>query len=198
MKIFYKYSFIVFFIVFFDQLTKLLVHYNMELGALGQIKLIGNWLKIYYILNPGMAFGIQFGFKFGKLFLTLGRIIACFFIGRFIYKRTLSENKFNIETLGWVFVLAGAIGNVIDSTFYGILLNNSCEGSLFEIFHGQVIDMIYFDLFVYKFPKWIPFIGSNIFSCFPIFNIADTFVSIGIGLFLLKKFLERNNKQNLY
>lgn len=71
--------------IFVDQLTKMLVHFHMEMGSPGQISLVGDWLKLHYTLNPGMAFGIQFGFKYGKILLTLGRVIATIFILKHIY-----------------------------------------------------------------------------------------------------------------
>ena len=183
---------IVFIAIVLDQVSKILIHKYLNMGANGHIKVIGNWLKIYYTLNPGMAFGLKFGFKYGKLFLTLGRIFASFFILFYIINEANKESRsYSIKLISWSLILGGAIGNVIDSTFYGIIFDNAPYGSPMRLFHGQVIDMIFFDLFIYYFPSWIPFIGGSYFHCFPIFKLADTFISCGIFLIIIKNYFSK-------
>lgn len=179
-----KYTALIVFIILLDQAAKIWVHFNMPIGALGQIKLVGNWLKLYHILNPGMAFGIKFGFKYGKLFLTVGRLVASAFI--VVYIRSLLKKSEGCKTvIAWSLILAGAVGNVIDSVFYGVLFGNAPQGALSPWMHGQVIDMIYIDIVTFKMPDWMPFFYGQYVKAFPIFNIADVAITFGVILLLL-------------
>lgn len=181
-----KSIFLILFIILLDQATKLWVHFNMPLGAAGQIKLIGNWLKLYHVLNPGMAFGIQFGFVYGKFILTIGRIIASILIGFYINSLIKKSSKCSLLIIAWSFVLGGAIGNVIDSTFYGVLFGNAPGNVISPWMHGQVIDMIYIDLWTFKMPIWMPFFSGQYVRALPIFNVADVAITLGVVLILLK------------
>jgi signal peptidase II len=166
-----------------DQASKLLVHKYMEPGFSGQIALIGNWLKLHYVLNPGMAFGMQLGHEYGKLFLTLFRLVAMVAIGGYmIHLAKVGASKGLLWALAMI--LAGAVGNVIDSTFYGVLLDNAPYGSPTPWFHGQVIDMIFVDFWEGFIPDWVPVWGGQYYST-PIFNIADSCIFLGVCSILI-------------
>lgn len=166
-----------------DQLSKLLVYKYMSPGFSGQILLIGNWLKLHYVLNPGMAFGMQLGHEYGKLFLTLFRLVAMIAIGWYLVRLARSGAS---RGLLWALsmILAGAVGNVIDSTFYGVLLDNAPYGSPTPWFHGQVIDMIFVDFWEGFIPDWVPLWGGQYYST-PIFNIADSCIFLGVCSILI-------------
>ncbi|AQG80768.1 lipoprotein signal peptidase [Spirosoma montaniterrae] len=165
-----------------DQGVKLAVHYYMAPGFAGQIKLIGDWLKLHYVLNPGMAFGMQLGYEYGKLLLSVFRLFAMFGIG---YYLVYLAHRGAPNGLLWAMamILAGAVGNVIDSTFYGVFLNNAPYGSPTPWFHGQVIDMIFVDVWEGFIPEWVPVWGGQYYST-PIFNVADSCIFIGVCLIL--------------
>ncbi|WP_221390126.1 lipoprotein signal peptidase [Dyadobacter sp. NIV53] len=166
-----------------DQISKILVYKYMEPGFSGQIALIGNWLKLHYVLNPGMAFGMQLGHEYGKLFLTLFRLVAMFAIGWYLIHLARSGAA---KGLLWALsmILAGAVGNVIDSTFYGVLFDNAPYGSPTPWFHGQVIDMIFVDFWEGFVPDWVPVWGGQYYST-PIFNIADSCIFVGVCSILI-------------
>ncbi len=171
-------------IIALDQAVKMLVHFNMDLGLAGQIKILGDWFKLHYTLNPGMAFGLELGSDNGKLFLTTFRIgavgaIAYYLI--FLYKKNVHQGLLWCMAL----ILGGAVGNVIDSTFYGVLLDNAPYGSSTPWFHGQVVDMFYFDIWEGLLPEWIPGLGGQYYSLWPIFNIADASIFCGVAVILI-------------
>lgn len=178
-----KYLLLSLLLIIIDQASKVLVHIYMEPGFSGQIPLIGDWLKLHYVLNPGMAFGMQLGHEYGKLFLTLFRLVAmtviCWYL---IHLVKAGAPKGLLWSLS--FILAGAIGNVIDSTFYGVLFDNAPYGSTTPWFHGQVIDMIFVDFWEGFIPEWVPLWGGEYYST-PIFNIADSCIFLGVCSILI-------------
>jgi signal peptidase II len=180
-----KYFLVALLVIIIDQTSKLLVYKYMYIHQ--EVNVLGDWFRIHYLLNPGMAFGIRWENEFGKLALTLFRILAMFGIGYYLVKMV---NK-GVHA-GFLFcmalILGGALGNVIDSTFYGVFLNNAPFDSPTKWFHGQVIDMLYFPLFSTTLPEWVPLRGGGEFSFFdPVFNIADSSIFIGVAIILLRQ-----------
>jgi signal peptidase II len=194
---YYKYYLLSLGIIILDQTVKMLVHFNMELGSIGQIPVFGDWFKLHYTLNPGMAFGLQIGSEYGKLVLSLFRLAAM--VGIALYLRILVKKGVH-EGLLWctALILGGAIGNVIDSTFYGVFLNNAPADAPTRWFHGQVIDMFYLDVWEGILPEWIPVIGGEFYSLWPIFNVADASIFVGVAVILMmqrKFFAEKESEQ---
>lgn len=192
----YKYFLIAVAVIFLDQTSKLLVHKYMYLHQ--EINVIGEWFRLHYLLNPGMAFGIRWNNEFGKLALTVFRIAAMFGIGYYLWK--MSRKEANAGFL-WcmALILGGAVGNVIDSTFYGVLLNNHPVGSPTPWFHGQVIDMLFFPIFEFYIPDWVPFKGGEYFLFFsPVFNVADSSIFIGVVIILIfqRKFFKVHHDES--
>jgi signal peptidase II len=186
-----KYFLLTFFLIALDQVVKLWVHFNMEMGIAGQIEVFGEWFKLYYTLNPGMAFGMQFGSEYGKLGLSLFRLVAMFFIAYYLYK--LAKEKTHPGVLwSMAAVLAGAIGNLIDSLFYGVWLGNAPYNAISPWFHGQVVDMFYIDIWEGRVAEWVPLWGGDYISLWPIFNIADAAIFCGVAVILIfqKKFFK--------
>lgn len=191
-----KYFLLTFFLIALDQAVKLWVHTNMEMGIAGQIEVFGDWFKLYYTLNPGMAFGMQFGSEYGKLGLSLFRLVAMFFIAYYLYK--LAKEKTHSGVLwSMAAVLAGAIGNLIDSIFYGVWLNNAPYNAISPWFHGQVVDMFYIDIWEGRVADWVPLWGGDYISLWPIFNIADAAIFTGVAVILIfqKKFFKAVKKE---
>jgi len=178
-----KYLLIVVGVIALDQTTKLLVHKYMALHQ--EVNVIGEWFKLHYLLNPGMAFGIRWDNEFGKLALTAFRIIAMVGIGFFL-ARSVRQGAHKGFLICLAMILGGAVGNVIDSTFYGVFLNNAPFTSHTPWFHGQVIDMLFFPIFEFYWPEWVPGVGGNYFMFFsPVFNIADSAIFLGVASILI-------------
>ena len=187
----YQFFYLAFFLIFLDQFIKLLVHYNMPLYS--EISLIGNFIKLHHIENPGMAFGINFDFKYTKLILTLFRLFASVVIGMYL-KYIIAKNFNKTFILSTTMIFSGAVGNVIDSVFYGILLNNSPKNAPFELFNGQVVDMFFIDIWEGYLPSYIPILGDSFISLWPVFNVADSLIFIGVFILIIfqKTFFNSN------
>jgi len=198
MKKYWKFYLIALSVIALDQFTKLWIHFNIELGGADQISLLGGWVKILYTLNPGMAFGVKFGFKYGKLALTTFRILAsCVMIWyiREMVRASANKISFFSPLLGWSLILGGAIGNLLDSIFYGIFLGNAPFDAPMTWFHGQVIDMIFVATNKIYLADWIPYIGGHYLPPYPVFNIADSFICIGAGWIFLQVILHSKKQK---
>lgn len=178
-----KYFLFALLLIALDQASKLLVHHYMSPGFAGQIRIIGDWLKLYYVTNPGMAFGMQIDHEYGKLFLTVFRLGAMVFIAWYMIKLA---QKGASSGLLWAMsmILAGAIGNLVDSIFYGVLIGNAPYGSPTPWFHGQVIDMVFVDFWEGFVPEWVPVWGGQYYTT-PIFNFADACIFVGVCIILV-------------
>lgn len=174
-----------------DQLLKFWIKTNMFLGQ--EFKIF-DWFIIHFTENNGMAFGLEFGGDTGKIILSLFRIIVI--VWGFSYITTLTKSKLPnglLIALGLVF--GGAIGNIIDGVFYGVLFNDSYNqiaeflpavGGYSTFLMGKVVDMFYFPLINTHFPNWLPFFGGEHFIFFrPVFNIADAGISVGMFMLIL-------------
>lgn len=180
---------VVFLVLLVDQVSKIWVKTNM---ALYDVIDITGWFKIYFVENPGMAFGIE---AIGKLFLSIFRIIAVSAIVVFLARIIRDNFKTGFITC-IALVLAGASGNIIDSIFYGVFFEASYPGHIAaavpfgegyaSLLHGKVVDMFYFPLIEGTFPKWVPFVGGDDFLFFRfIFNVADAAISVGVALLII-------------
>ncbi|MDO4735506.1 MAG: lipoprotein signal peptidase [Bacteroidia bacterium] len=187
-------SLLVVLLLVIDQVIKFVVKLNMSLGE--SIPVFGNWFQICFIENNGMAFGMQFGGVLGKLALTLFRVVLIGFI--IFYLRKLIKRAW-VPTgalVGLTLILVGAIGNVIDCIFYGVIFDASTPfqvaqflpegGGYAPLLFGKVVDMFYFPLIESTFPSWLPIWGGEDFIFFaPVFNFADSCISIGVVYLLL-------------
>ena len=164
-------------IIIIDQVVKTWVRTHMILGE--EIRFLGDRGMLHYTENNGMAFGMELGGEFGKLLLTLFRIVAVCGIGYgLVYLIKHKYHRGLIMNVALIF--AGAMGNIIDSTFYGVIYQQE------SLFHGRVVDMFYFPLLSGIFPPWLPIWGGEAFVFFrPVFNVADAAISIGVVMILL-------------
>ena len=183
---------IVVLVLLVDQILKIWIKTNMTLGE--EFPVIGHWFIIHFVENNGMAFGFEFGGEYSKIFLSLFRVFAVFGIGWYILK--LVKKDISMGFIACVsLIFAGAIGNIIDSAFYGLIFNESngqvstlfpAGGGYASFLHGRVVDMFYFPLISGVYPDWVPFAGGSDFQFFrPVFNVADSAISVGIFSIIL-------------
>ena len=184
---------IVLIILVLDQTLKILVKTHMTLYQ--QIPFLGNWGILHFVENNGMAFGLSLPGSFGKILLTSFRIVAVVAIG--IYLRKLIRIKAHsglILTLSMV--MAGALGNIVDSVFYGLIFSASSPaeaatlfpqgGGYAPLFHGKVVDMFYFPIIKGNYPDWLRD-GSSFIFFRPVFNIADSSISVAVAIILFNQ-----------
>ncbi len=199
-----KASLIIILILLIDQISKIYIKTSFVLGE--EIKVL-DWFSILFVENEGMAWGAKIPGEYGKLLLTLFRLGAIVGIGYWLWD-SVRNNGSRILITAIACIFAGAFGNIIDSVFYGLIFDDSYghvaqflpeAGGYGTLFHGKVVDMLYFPLYEGVLPTWLPIWGGDYFSFFdPVFNIADTAISVGVGLLLFfnkKAFPKKENEE---
>ncbi|UFH47326.1 lipoprotein signal peptidase [Flavobacterium galactosidilyticum] len=182
---------LIFILLLVDQVSKIYIKTNFILGE--EVKVF-NWFKILFIENEGMAWGTEIPGQYGKLFLTLFRLVAVGGIGYWLWDSVERKHSSNFLIVAISLILAGAFGNIIDSVFYGVIFNDSHQevATLFSdqpygtLFHGKVVDMFYFPFWNGILPSWLPIWGGKEFTFFnAIFNVADMAISTGVGILIV-------------
>jgi len=206
--------FIIAAIIIVDQVLKIWIKTNYETGDTHVSNL--SWFKIHFIENPGMAWGWKFGNETGKMILTLFRLAAVIF-GTWYLGRIVKQKYKRGFIICAALIYAGALGNLIDSMFYGMFFDKGLSastnysqydgiasfstGGYSSFLHGSVVDMLYFPIFKGQFPSWFPFVGNDHFEFFsPIFNIADASISVGVITLLLfqKRFFKKHSPKETH
>jgi len=178
-----------------DQIIKIYIKTHYFLGE--EHNVLGNWFRLHFIENEGMAWGMKFGGDWGKMALTLFRLVAVIW-GCFYIKKIVAEQQHKGFLICVALIFAGAAGNLIDSMFYGLMFNESDPymrnlatlfphgGGYASFLHGRVVDMFYFPLIDTALPTWVPFWGGQRFTFFdPVFNFADACISAGVIILIL-------------
>lgn len=197
---------IIFIILLVDQLSKIYIKTNF---VLQEEIVVFDWFRIHFIENEGMAWGTVIPGTYGKLFLTIFRLVAVGGIGWWLWDSVKKESS-NYLIVAISLIFAGAVGNIIDSVFYGVIFDDSMGklATLFadqpygSLFHGKVVDMLYFPIIEdYTLPSWVPFWGGNDFTFFnAIFNIADASISVGVGILIVfnKKAFRKHEEHEIH
>jgi signal peptidase II len=197
---------VIFCVLIADQALKIWVKTHMLRNE--AINIFGSWFQIHFIENSGMAFGMEFSGIYGKIFLSLFRIFVVVGLGYVLYLEIKKKAHPGLIISG-ALIFAGAIGNIIDSAFYGLIFTQSNEWELAKMFpahgyadflHGSVVDMLYFPLIHGRFPHWFPIWGGEDFEFFrPVFNIADSSITIGVSMILIfqKKFFYKESEKQV-
>ena len=200
-----RYAFgIILLIILADQASKIWIKTSFPFGHVMDVMGIP-WFKLYFIENEGMAWGWKFGGEWGKMILTLFRLVAVMF-GTWYLVKIIRQNYSRGFIVCASLIYAGALGNLIDSMFYGMIFEESTYVHVAKMFpeegyagflHGRVVDMLYFPIVEATFPNWVPFVGGKPFEFFsPIFNIADASISVGVITLLIfqKRFFRKNDE----
>ena len=192
-------------IIIADQALKIWIKTSYPFGPITNVMGL-SWFRLYFIENKGMAWGWEFGGEWGKMILTLFRLAAVIFGSWYLVKIVKQQYSTGFIVCA-ALIYAGALGNLIDSMFYGLIFEESSYSQVAKIFpshgyagflHGRVVDMLYFPIIKTTYPSWVPFVGGEEFEFFsPIFNIADASISIGvITLFVFqKRFFKRHRSE---
>ena len=192
-------------ILILDQALKIWIKTSFPFGHVMDVMGLP-WFKLYFIENEGMAWGWKFGGEWGKIILTLFRLVAVLF-GTWYLFRIIRQKYARGFILCACLIYAGALGNLIDSMFYGMLFEDSSYVHVAKMFpekgyagflHGRVVDMLYFPMVHSTFPSWVPFLGGKEFEFFsPIFNIADASISVGVITLLVfqKRFFRKHHEE---
>jgi signal peptidase II len=196
---------IVFLVLLVDQVLKVIIKTNMLLYE--DIHVLGDWFILKFIENDGMAFGLDLPGNNGKLILTLFRIAAVIAIV-FYLRHLILTKAHNGLIISISLILAGALGNIIDSVFYGVIFSESTQfaaatmfpesGGYDTLMHGHVVDMFYFPIIRGYWPEWIPWKGGDPFEFFrPVFNVADSSITVGVFIILIfqKSFFEHEKHE---